>query len=70
MTTLQPGDRVEFKKNDITLEGIIKSVQGDQIEIDDNTIRPQCRMAFCPGKYQPGQYCRACPGVEWCKEKR
>lgn len=36
---LQIGDRVLFKKNEITMSGVIKSIQGDKIEIDDSTIK-------------------------------
>lgn len=32
------GDKVLYRKNDMLYEGMIKSIQGDKIEIDDSTI--------------------------------
>jgi len=36
---LNIGDKVLYRKNDMLYEGIIKSIRGEMIEIDDNTIK-------------------------------
>lgn len=36
---LSVGDRVLFVKNGIKMEGVIKSIQDNKIEIDDNSIK-------------------------------
>lgn len=36
---LNIGDKVLYRKGDKLYEGIIKSIRGDKIEIDDDTIK-------------------------------
>ena len=36
---LNIGDKVVYKQNDMLYEGTIKSIQGEKIEIADNTIK-------------------------------
>ena len=36
---LSIGDRVLYRKNGLLYEGNIKSIQGEKIEIDDNSIK-------------------------------
>lgn len=36
---LEIGDKVMYRKDDKLYEGIIKSIQGDKIEIDDKSIK-------------------------------
>lgn len=36
---LSIGDRVLYRQTDMLYEGVIKSIQGDRIEIDDNSIK-------------------------------
>ena len=36
---LNIGDRVVFRRNNMLHEGNIKSIQGNRIEIDDNSIK-------------------------------
>jgi len=39
MTDLKIGDKVLYRKQDVLYEGVIKSIKGDKIEIDDNSIK-------------------------------
>ena len=36
---LSIGDKVLYRKNDVLYEGIIKSIRGEKIEIDDKSIK-------------------------------
>lgn len=36
---LNIGDKVLYRKDDMLYEGVIKSIQGEKIEIDDKTIK-------------------------------
>lgn len=36
---LNIGDKVLFKKNDMMYEGVIKTIRGETIEIDDKSIK-------------------------------
>ena len=39
MKDLKIGDKVLYRKQDVLYEGVIKSIKGDKIEIDDNSIK-------------------------------
>ncbi len=41
----KPGDMVLFKQSNNLYEGVIKSICGDKIEIDDKTIKPS--LGYC-----------------------
>lgn len=36
---LNIGDRVLFRKNDMLYEGLIQSIQGNKIEIEDESVK-------------------------------